>query len=235
MNKLLYFLLLATFVISGCKKESPPPPPPDPPDTAAPVITLTGSPSTYCILNTTYVDSGATAWDAKDGALTVIVSGTVNKDLAGVYTITYSATDAAGNYSMDSRTVTVYNEADAHFTGTYTSASETDALGPYTYQTSVKPFIVSASYTVNNRVHMNRLGDIDNNTVYMDITGTTLSIPSQLHTNVGTGSASCQVHDRQTDGTGVKTAGGFNLTYNDAKIAHAYRRNSSIHKIEMFC
>ncbi len=65
---------------------------------------------------------------------------------------------------------------------------------------------------------MNRLGDFDNNTVFMNVVGTSLTIPSQTHTNVGTGTASCQIHDRQTDGTGAKSATGFTLTYNDAKV-----------------
>jgi Domain of unknown function (DUF5011) len=194
--------------ITGCKKD----------DTTGPVITLVGSATEMSILNVAWVDAGATAEDDEDGVVEVTVTGTVDKDLAGDYTITYSATDAAGNESSETRTVTVYNEAKAFFEGTYTSCSETDAAGPYTYQT-VKPFIVTASTTQNNRVTMNRLGDFDNNTVYMDVTGSSLNIPSQTHTNVGSGSAPCNIHDRHTDGVGAKTATGFTLTYNDNKVA----------------
>ena len=66
---------------------------------------------------------------------------------------------------------------------------------------------------------MNRLGDFDNNAVYMDVVGTSITIPSQTHTNVGTGTASCNIHDRHTDGTGSKITNGFTLTYNDNKVA----------------
>lgn len=194
--------------VTGCKKD----------DTTGPVITLVGSATELSVLNVAWTDPGATAEDDEDGAVDVTVSGTVDKDLAGDYIITYTATDAAGNESTETRTVTVYNEAAAHFEGTYTSCSETDAAGPYTYQTA-KPFIVTASTTQNNRVTMNRLGDFDNNTVYMDVTGSSLNIPSQTHTSVGSGSNPCDIHDRHTDGTGSKTATGFTLTYNDNKVA----------------
>ena len=193
---------------TGCKKD----------DTTGPVITITGSAAEQSILNAAWTDQGATAEDDQDGPVDVTVSGTVNIDLAGPYTITYTATDAAGNTTTETRTVTVYNQAEAAYAGTYTSCSETDAAGPYTYQTA-KPFIVTASTTINNQVIMNRLGDFDNNTVYMNVTGTSLTIPSQTHTNVGSGTASCNVHDRHTDGTGAKSTTGFTLNYNDNKVA----------------
>ncbi len=193
--------------ITGCKKD----------DTSGPVITLNGSASELSILNAAWADLGATAEDDEDGVVTVTASGTVNKDLAGVYVITYTASDAAGNTSTETRNVTVYNEAAAYFNGTYT-ASETDALGPYSYNPA-KPFTCTASTTVNNRVIMNRLGDFDNNVVYMTVTGTTLTIPSQTVTNVGSGSNPCDIHDRQSDGSGAKSSNGYTLTYNDNKVA----------------
>src|ERR1035437_2004742 len=217
MKKQIFLVAAVLFTagvitMSGCKKD----------DTTPPVITLVGSASVTSVLNAAYTDQGATANDNKDGDITSRIKSTgwiaADKDLTGTYTITYSVTDAAGNTGTATRTVIVKNDAEAAYAGTYTSAMETDANGPYRYQTA-KPFIVTASTTVNNRVIMNRLGDFDSNTVYMMVTGTTLTIPSQTVTNVGSGTASCDVHDRQTDGTGVKTANGFNLTYNDAKVA----------------
>ena len=59
-------------------------------DTTAPVITLTGSASVSHELGATYTDAGATA----DGGETVTTSGTVSENTAGVYTLTYSASDA---------------------------------------------------------------------------------------------------------------------------------------------
>ena len=57
----------------------------------------------------TFTDPGATATDDVDGDLTskITVSGSVDTTTAGVYTLTYSATDAAGNTGSASRMVTV--------------------------------------------------------------------------------------------------------------------------------
>ncbi|MBK5286182.1 MAG: hypothetical protein JJE25_12350, partial [Bacteroidia bacterium] len=46
-----------------------------------------------------------------------------------------------------------------------------------------------------------------------------ITLPLQTNTNVGTGVNPCDVHDRRSDGTGVKTTNGFDLTYNDSKVA----------------
>lgn len=196
--------LFATALFTGCNKE----------DTTAPIVTLTGDASKTISLNSTYTEEGATATDDEDGTLTADAAGTVNEDLAGTYTITYTATDAAGNVGTATRTVIVRNDAYA-LEGTY-DGSETDINGPYTY---VQDNVVTASTTVNNRVEITRLGDFSNNTVYMNVTGTSITIPSQTVTSVGTGSATCDVHNRQTDGTGTVTTNGFTLTYNDAKVA----------------
>src|SRR5690242_8776301 len=103
-------LLTATVILSagiifftGCKKD----------DTNGPVITLNGSATDQSILNASYTDPGATAEDDEDGVVTVTsdASTALKKDLAGVYTITYTASDAAGNTTTATRKVTVYNEA----------------------------------------------------------------------------------------------------------------------------
>jgi P2-related tail formation protein len=71
-------------------------------DTTAPVITVT--PGTDTVeQGSTWADAGATS----DGGETVTVSGTVDINTPGTYTITYSATDAAGNTGTATRTVTV--------------------------------------------------------------------------------------------------------------------------------
>ena len=58
-----------------------------------PVITLTGSASVSLELGATYTDAGATS----DGGENVTTTGAVVANTAGVYTLTYSASDAAGN------------------------------------------------------------------------------------------------------------------------------------------
>ena len=76
-------------------------------DEDAPVITLLGGSQINHEQMSTFVDPGATAEDAVDGAVDVDVSGAVNGDAAGVYTLTYSASDQAGNTSSLNREVTV--------------------------------------------------------------------------------------------------------------------------------
>ena len=66
------------------------------PDTTKPVITLNGDANLSIEQGTQYIEANATAVDAVDGSVTVVISGTVGADV-GVYTLTYSAVDAAGN------------------------------------------------------------------------------------------------------------------------------------------
>ena len=54
-----------------------------------------------------YVEPGANCVDNRDATCSVVVSGTVNTAVVGSYTITYRATDAAGNVSTANRTVNV--------------------------------------------------------------------------------------------------------------------------------
>ena len=79
-----------------------------PADTTAPVITLTGSASVTLEIRGGYTDAGATS----DGGETVTTSGTVDVNTVGVYTVTYSASDAAGNTGTATRNVTVSEQVD---------------------------------------------------------------------------------------------------------------------------
>jgi hypothetical protein len=76
-------------------------------DVIVPVITLNGANPMSVTRGDTYTEPGATATDAVDGSRTVLVSGTVNTAALGAYTITYTATDLAGNIATATRTVNV--------------------------------------------------------------------------------------------------------------------------------
>jgi hypothetical protein len=81
-------------------------------DAFGPVITLDGNALVGVALNASYTDAGATATDNVDPSVTVNSSGTVDNSVAGTYTITYSATDVAGNAAATkTRTVVVYDPA----------------------------------------------------------------------------------------------------------------------------
>ena len=219
MNKNFLTIATALFIggsllLTSCKK-----------DETGPVITLTGDSVQTISLNASLTDPGATADDEKDGAITAITSDyltMVNKDSAGTYAVSYTAADSKDNSTTKTRTVIVKNDAEAFFASSY-NANETDALGPYTYSgnsDASKVVTVTASKSKNNRVWINRLGDFANNKIYMDITSTTIDIPQQTVSNVGTGTAAnCEIHNRKTSGTGSKTATGFTLTYSDEKLA----------------
>ncbi|HCR52135.1 TPA: hypothetical protein DIV48_00620 [Candidatus Kaiserbacteria bacterium] len=83
------------------------------PDGTPPIVTLNGDAAMQLNKGDTWTDPGATAADNVDDDLTahITVSGTVDTAVAGLYTLTYSATDAAGNTTSASRTVTVVDPA----------------------------------------------------------------------------------------------------------------------------
>ncbi len=77
-------------------------------DKEAPVLTLLGLASVESKLNATYTDPGATATDNVDTTVVVTTESTLNEAIEGTYTITYHATDSAGNNAVPiTRTVMV--------------------------------------------------------------------------------------------------------------------------------
>ena len=93
-------------------------------DRTKPIITLIGNDPYEINLGDTYEDPGATATDAtytvdpenpeeppvqgtKDLTDRLEVTGTVNTEVAGTYTVVYTVTDDAGNVATKTRTVVV--------------------------------------------------------------------------------------------------------------------------------
>ena len=76
-------------------------------DTTSPTVVLLGANPLVIEAGTTFVDPGATATDTVDGAVDVTVSGTVNTMVPGIYTLTYTAVDSAGNSASATRQVEV--------------------------------------------------------------------------------------------------------------------------------
>ena len=88
---------------------------PPPPDELPPVLTLVGASTIALELDETYVEQGATANDARDGDISasVQITGSVDTNTPGTYTISYNVADAAGNQAAPvSRTVTVSEYVD---------------------------------------------------------------------------------------------------------------------------
>ena len=90
-----------------------------PADTLAPIISILGDNPAFAEFGSTYVDAGATARD-QGQAITVTSSGTVDTSVEGTYTISYSATDAAGNTGTATRTVNVADTTVPVFTSSST-------------------------------------------------------------------------------------------------------------------
>ena len=76
-------------------------------DNTPPNITLNGGNPIELAKGTAYIESGATAIDDIDGAVNVTVTGNVDVNRVGTYTITYKAKDSAGNEATLTRTVKV--------------------------------------------------------------------------------------------------------------------------------
>lgn len=89
-------------------------------DNTAPVITIVGDNPASVLQGNSYTDAGATATDAHSGLNgSVTTSGTVNTSQAGTYTLTYTATDKAGNTATATRTVNVISSSTTFsYTGT---------------------------------------------------------------------------------------------------------------------
>lgn len=81
-------------------------------DFAAPIITLHGDSRIYVKVGEAYVDPGYAVSDNVDGDLTskITISGGVDTSKMGRNTLTYTATDAAGNTSTATRSVYVYEK-----------------------------------------------------------------------------------------------------------------------------
>jgi hypothetical protein len=80
---------------------------PDLVDTESPVIALNGDSVITLTRGNVFTDPGATVLDNLDENPTLTITGEVDTDTVGNYTVTYSATDAAGNVASEIRTVIV--------------------------------------------------------------------------------------------------------------------------------
>ncbi len=177
-------LTLTALFINGCKKD----------DTTSPVVTLSGSSSVTVSLNSSaYSDAGASATDNEDGTITPVMSGSVNVNLVGTYTITWTATDAAGNSGTATRTVTVKNDA-AYLNGTYTCSEDNFATN-WTQQ-------IYADSTHNNRIVFQYFGDYVTTPmvpkIYGQVTGSAVELATPQ--NAAGGNSGC-THTFSGNGT----------------------------------
>ena len=105
--KFIFTLFLTILLFVGCNEENN-----EGKDSKVPVITIKGASSITIIKGSQYRDEGATAHDDIDGVIEVTVSGKVDSSKVGIYSITYTAIDKAGNKSIRKRTVKVIEVAE---------------------------------------------------------------------------------------------------------------------------
>jgi hypothetical protein len=102
-------------------------------DTTKPVITLNGLASVSIDVKTTYTDAGAAAKDNYDASVAVTASGSVNTNVLGNYTLTYSAKDSSNNAAVQvTRTVHVVDTTKPVITLNGNASVSVEMNTPYT-------------------------------------------------------------------------------------------------------
>jgi len=90
-------------------------------DTTPPMVTLNGANPLTVECHSVFTDPGATASDICAGSLSVTVSGSVNPNSPGAYSLTYSATDPSGNSNAVTRTVNVVDTTPPYVVWSFTN------------------------------------------------------------------------------------------------------------------
>lgn len=120
VNMRLFCLTILPIVLSGCGGETDLLEEGDSVDVTAPSLTLKGESILVLTQGQPFEDPGVTAEDDVDGVLSnVHVSGAVDTSKVGVYQLTYSVQDSAGNQASVSRSVRVEKSIAPNDTGVY--------------------------------------------------------------------------------------------------------------------
>jgi len=170
MNRISHFLLFAIFIcMLSCQKK----------DEIPPIITLKGSDKVSIILNSTYIDAGATATDETDGNITskIFIESLVDVNKVGEYTITYHVTDEAGNEAKPlTRLVSVYNQAEVF--GDLYNVIETKVYP--VYQLCEYTSLVTPDSTQNFGLNLSGFACNFGQRVFAQINDTTVILPYQI-------------------------------------------------------
>ena len=154
-------------------------------DTISPTITLKGINNTVSVLDRTYTDQNATAYDLSYGSKNVPPTGTVDIGTEGNNTLTYSApSDLAGNEGQNiTRNVIVLDLPPISFA----SGLDVSSAGSFDIPTNVAPNHVStfkidtatyAGFSTLEGVFITNITDIRSSSYVSTVFNTSLSVPS---------------------------------------------------------
>jgi len=111
--------------------------------TTPPVITVDPT-SITTLFGSNYVDAGVTATSDIFGNLTsqIVVTGSVNTFIPGVYTLQYNVTDAAGNQAqVQTRTVTVVLASNQILPGEIITPEKNEVVVPQDFSSDISIFV----------------------------------------------------------------------------------------------
>ncbi|HEV7904529.1 MAG TPA: immunoglobulin-like domain-containing protein [Pyrinomonadaceae bacterium] len=145
-------------------------------DDAPPQITLVGDDLTTDEIETQemtvechtgFTDPGATVTDACDGAVPLVVSGTVDPNTVGIYTITYSATDQQGTPADPSDDLVATITRTIHVVDTTAPVITLNGANPMTVEchTSFTDPGATATEACDTTASVTASGSVDPNTV----------------------------------------------------------------------
>jgi hypothetical protein len=164
-QNIFFIMLLPALFSSSCKKDT---------DNIPPVISLNGADSVYVQLHSAYSDAGATAIDNSDGSVTVTNNCTAqNPDTgtAGIYTITYYATDVEGNAAQKTRTVIV-DIRRSDYLGNYSTSHNCPSVGLFS------PLEIITASAANDKIILSNFAGTNENCT-ASISGQNITIVSQ--------------------------------------------------------
>ncbi|WP_211092004.1 immunoglobulin-like domain-containing protein [Vibrio agarilyticus] len=134
-------------------------------DDVKPVVTIAGGNAVSIKVGAEFTPPTVTAKDNVDGDLTVSSEGDVDVNTAGTYTITYTATDKAGNKGQAILTVTVVAEDDGKDTTAPVITLPTSSTVYVNLGESFTIPTATATDDVDDSVAVTHTGTVDTNTI----------------------------------------------------------------------